>query len=271
MSTAVSIQDRVKLHIENDIAHVTLSRPDKLNALDIPMFEAIVKVTKTIKKDKSIRAVILSGEGKAFCSGLDVKSMFKNPMAIVKLLVKPGTKTSNMAQDVSLLWRELPVPVIAVTHGKCWGGGFQIALGADFRYTTPDCEFSIMEAKWGLIPDMAGSIALRELAPIDLIKELTMTARIFSGNEAKSYNLVTHVCDDPMKDAKAFAESLKDKSPDAINNTKLLFNKAWLGTIRQALNWETKLQKKLIGRYNQRTAIKRNQEQGEKTAYKQRA
>lgn len=255
------IDKRVKFEIRDEIAHVTLSRPDKLNALDMPMFEAIVKAAKRIRKDKTIRAVILSGEGKAFCSGLDVKSMFKNPVAALKLLIKPGTKISNLAQDVSYVWRELPVPVIAVTHGKCWGGGFQIALGADFRYSTADCEFSIMESRWGLIPDMAGTIALRELTRIDVAKELAMTARIFDGNEAKTFGLVSHVCEDPMASALAFAEQLKQKSPDAIASTKQLFNKTWLSTVRQALQWETRLQKKLICRFNQRTAIQRHSQQ----------
>ncbi|WP_197469977.1 enoyl-CoA hydratase-related protein, partial [Oleiphilus sp. HI0117] len=157
------ILERVRLEIKDQIAYVTLVRASKLNALDIAMFEAIAKVAKELKKNKSIRAVILSGDGDAFCSGLDIKSVLKSPVAALKLLVKPGTKASNLAQDVSYLWRDAPVPVIAVTHGKCWGGGFQIALGADFRYSTPDCEFSIMEARWGLIPDMGGTLTLREL------------------------------------------------------------------------------------------------------------
>ena len=251
MSKAL-IHDRVELEIKDQIAFVKLTRSDKLNALDMPMFEAIIKAAKTVSKNKEIRGVILSGEGRAFCSGLDVKSMLKNPMAAIKLLIKPGTKFSNIAQDVSYLWREVPVPVIAVTHGKCWGGGFQIALGADFRYAQTDCTFSIMETKWGLIPDMAGSIALRELLPIDRAKELTMTSEVFDAQTARNYNLVTRVCEDPMQEAIEFLNALKQKSPDAISYTKKLYNSAWLSTIRQALNLETKLQRKLIGRYNQK-------------------
>ena len=255
MNNIIRIQDRVEIRIDDQIAFVTLSRQDKLNALDMPMFEAIAKAAKKLRKNKSIRAIILSGEGSAFCSGLDVRNMFKNPLFAVKLLVKPGTKISNLAQDVSYLWRDIPVPVIAVTHGKCWGGGFQIALGADFRYSTPECEFSIMESRWGLIPDMGGTLTLRELAQIDIIKELAMTARVFNGEEAKEFGLVTHVYKDPMAEAISFANEIKKRSPDAIASTKLLFNKTWLSSIKQALNWETKLQRKLIGRHNQRAAI----------------
>lgn len=248
----VLINDRVELEIKDQIAFVRLSRADKLNALDMPMFEAIIKAAKKVSRNKEIRGVILSGEGRAFCSGLDVKSMLKNPLAALKLLIKPGTKFSNIAQDVSYLWREVPVPVIAVTHGKCWGGGLQIALGADFRYAQSDCTFSIMETKWGLIPDMAGSIALRELMPIDRAKEITMTSEVFDAKKALEYNLVTRVSDDPMQEAIEFINSIKLKSPDAISFTKKLYNSAWLSTIRQALNLETKLQRKLIGRHNQK-------------------
>jgi enoyl-CoA hydratase/carnithine racemase len=234
------------------------------------MFDAIVSSIKTLSKNRAIRAVILRGEGRAFCSGLDVKSVMRSPLLAAKLLIKPGRKISNLAQDVGYLWRDLPVPVIAVTHGKCWGGGFQIALGADFRYSTPDCEFSIMEMKWGLIPDMSGSITLRELIPIDIAKELTMTARVFNGVEAKQLGLVTHVVDDPLAAALAFADSIKTRSPDAIAAVKKLFNNTWTADDKTALKWETRLQAKLLGRWNQRAAISRNSDT-EPKAYKPRS
>ncbi|MCP5162547.1 MAG: crotonase/enoyl-CoA hydratase family protein [Hahellaceae bacterium] len=262
------MSQRITLEIKDSIAFVTLNRPEKLNALDMAMFEGITKTIKTLSKNKSIRAVILQGEGKAFCSGLDVKSIMSSPLAAAKLLFKPGRKISNLAQDVGYLWRSLPVPVIAVTHGKCWGGGFQIALGADFRYSTPDCEFSIMEMKWGLIPDMSGSITLRELVPIDVAKELTMTARIFNGTEAKAMGLVTQVADDPLNAAIQFAEQIKSRSPDAIAGAKQLFNNTWTADDKTALKWETRLQMKLIGRYNQRAAISNNS--GKPKPYKNR-
>ncbi|WP_233128902.1 crotonase/enoyl-CoA hydratase family protein [Halovibrio salipaludis] len=249
---------RVTLDIENDIAYVTLKRPDKYNGLDMAMFNAIADTARTLKKDRSIRAVILQGSGKVFCSGLDVKSVTANPMNFAKLLFKPGRKISNLAQDVGYLWREVPAPVIAVTHGVCYGGGLQIALGADFRYSTRDCEFSIMEAKWGLIPDMSITTTLSELMPIDKAKELTMTARVIEAPEAEHLGMVTHVSDSPLADAEAFVEELKEKSPDAVAATKLLYNRAWQADDRTALGWETRLQKKIIARANQRTAVARN-------------
>ncbi len=256
MSTRDS--ERVLITIEDGIAIVTLNRPDKYNGLDMPMFEAITRAAKTLKKDRSVRAIILNGAGDAFCSGLDVKTVSKNPVNFLKLLVKPGRRISNLAQNVGYLWRDVPAPVIAVIHGYCFGGGFQIALGADFRFSTSDCEFSIMESKWGLIPDMSLTVTLRELVPIDLAKELTMTARRFDGTEAKAMGLVSRVSDDPMAEAMNFARELAERSPDAVAASKLLFNRSWNATDRTALDWETKLQKKVLGRANQRIAVARN-------------
>lgn len=178
--------------IESGIYHVMLNRPDKLNALSYPMFEAIADAAASLKGNKSVRTVIISGSGRAFCTGLDVSSIGKNPLNFNNLLKKPaGTEISNLAQDVGYLWRQLPVPVIVSLHGMCYGGGLQIAMGADFRISTPDCKMSIMEAKWGLIPDMSAAVTFRELIRMDVIKELTMTARIFSGQEGKDYGFVT--------------------------------------------------------------------------------
>ena len=256
MSTRDS--ERVLITIEDGIAIVTLNRPEKYNGLDMPMFEAITRAAKTLKKDRSVRVIILNGAGDAFCSGLDVKTVSKNPVNFLKLLVKPGRRISNLAQDVGYLWRNVPAPVIAVTHGYCFGGGFQIALGADFRFSTSDCEFSIMESKWGLIPDMSLTVTLRELVPIDLAKELTMTARRFNGTEAKAMGLVSRVGNDPMAEAMSFARELAERSPDAVAASKLLFNRSWNATDKTALDWETKLQKKVLGRANQRVAVARN-------------
>ena len=147
LSTTTTEERVTKKLLGNGVVHVMLTREAKMNALDMPMFEALQKTALELAQDKSVRAVILSGNGKAFCSGLDVKSMSSSPMAFTeKLLKKPaGTEITNLAQDVGYLWRMLPAPVIAVTHGICFGGGLQIALGCDFRISTPDCKFSIME------------------------------------------------------------------------------------------------------------------------------
>ena len=217
---ATTNNDRVVLEIDQGIATVTLNRPDKHNGLDMAMFDAIVAVTRQLKKDRSVRAIILKGAGEAFCSGLDVAKVSKNPVNFLKLLVKPGRKISNLAQDVGYLWRDVPAPVIAVPHGYCFDGGFQIALGADFRFSTSDCEFSIMETKWGLIPDMSLTVTLGELISIDLAKELTMTARRFNGAEAKEMGLVQSIVskDSLLNEALETAQLIAQKGPAAITS-----------------------------------------------------
>lgn len=257
-SASQTTSDRVLFDIDQGIATVTLNRPDKYNGLDMPMFEAIARTARTLKKERQVRAIVLHGAGEAFCSGLDVKTVSKNPVNFLRLLAKPGRKISNLAQDVGYLWREVPAPVITATHGYCFGGGFQIALGTDFRFTTPDCKFSIMESKWGLIPDMSLAVTLRELIAIDLAKELTMTARQFSGEEAKAMGLVSRVSNAPLAEAYEFARELAARSPDAVAASKLLFNRTWSAPDKTALDWETRLQKKIIARANQRIAVARN-------------
>jgi enoyl-CoA hydratase/carnithine racemase len=257
----------------NGICHVRLNRPDKLNACDLPMFEAIAETASRLRDDRSLRAVVLSGNGRAFCTGLDVQSVMKDGdprQQIKRLLARPsgyggsgdsaadGHNIGNLAQDVSMLWRQLPVPVIACLHGMCYGAGFQIALGADFRYATPDCKLSIMEGKWGLIPDMGASVLLKELVRMDVAKELTMTAKILSGEEAAKLGLVTHVCDEPMQEAENFAKQLLEKSPDAIACAKELYQSTWMASDKEALEIETKLQEKLLMSWNQVAASGRS-------------
>jgi enoyl-CoA hydratase/carnithine racemase len=253
---------RVSTTIQDGIARVTLNRPDKMNALDLAMFEAIAETAETLAKDGSVRVVILSGSGRAFCTGLDVKSIMKNaPLSTGERLLskRRESNTSNLAQDVGYLWRELNVPVIAALHGMCYGGGMQIALGADMRYCTPDCKLCIMEAKWGLIPDMSASVTLRELVPIDVAKELTFTGRIVSGEEAAKLNLVTRCVDDPMAEAERMAEEIIGRSPDAIGAAKRLYQKNWVyASEEDALRYEMELQKTLLGSWNQMAASAKN-------------
>lgn len=251
-------KNRVKLEIRDEIAYVSLARPEKYNGLDLDMLEGLVEAARSIRKDRSIRAVILSGEGKVFCAGLDFGSVMKQPTRMLRAFAKFGLKHTNLFQEVAWAWRKLPVPVIAVTQGRCYGGGMQIALAADFRFTTPDCLFSIMEIKWGLIPDMTGTVSLRELLPMDVAKELTMTGREFDGHEAKALNLVTGIADDPMVAAQELAQKIRGRSPDGVAAAKALFEKTWNAGEGEAFNIESKIQFKLLRGKNQREAMKAN-------------
>ncbi|MFC6013132.1 crotonase/enoyl-CoA hydratase family protein [Nocardia lasii] len=248
------MSDRIELDIREGVAYATLSRPEKLNALDFPLLDALAQVPARIAADRSVRAVILRGAGEAFCSGLDFASTGKDTRRLVTGFAKLPVQTTNLFQKACWAWRELPVPVLL--HGHCYGGGMQLALAADFRFTTPDCRLSIMEAKWGLIPDMTGSVTLRELIPMDLAKYLTMTAEVFDGTQAKEYGLVTGVSDDPLATAEALVDKLRHRSPDAIAATKKLFHDTWTESPRSAFWTESVLQARLITGKNHRIARK---------------
>jgi len=209
------------------IAHVQLNRPDKLNALTLETLDQLVATARTLRKDKALRAVVLSGEGESFCAGLDFKTVMKKPAGIARAFVPLPWRGTNLFQEASWAWRRLPVPVIAAVQGHCYGGGLQIALGADFRIATPDSEWSVLEGKWGLIPDMSGIQSLSELVGIDTAKRLTMTAKILTGKEAHDLGLVTELAADPVAAADDFARELAARSPDALAAAKRLFDTTW--------------------------------------------
>lgn len=253
-----TFQNRVTLEKKGHIAYVTLSRAEKYNGLDFPMMDGLVEAANAVRKDKNLRVVILQGDGNAFCAGLDFGTVMKQPLKLARSFTKYGVKKTNLFQEVCWCWRELPIPVICVLQGYCYGGGMQIALACDFRISTPECEMSIMEIKWGLIPDMTGTVSLRELVPMDVAKELTMTGRLFTGEEAKAMNLVTRVSSTPLEEAETLANALAARSPDAISAGKALFQQTWNAPETQAFDVESKLQFKLLRTKNQRRALKAN-------------
>ncbi|WP_445946472.1 crotonase/enoyl-CoA hydratase family protein [Shewanella sp.] len=236
----------VTLEKNQGIAYVTLSRPDKYNALNFDMFKAIDKVIKQLQQDKQLRLVILSGAGGNFSSGLDVKSLNKDPSKALNLLFKWLPGNANLAQRVSLGWQRLPVPVIAVIEGICYGGGMQIVLGADIRIASDNAKLSIMEAKWGLVPDMAGLAGLRQLIGKDQALKLTYTAEVIDAEKAFAIGLVTEVSLEPMARAKALAEQIMQTSPDACAAIKLSINRSWTGSLRSLLSRESVSQVRLL-------------------------
>jgi enoyl-CoA hydratase/carnithine racemase len=242
------MSDRVQLMVENQIAHVQLSRPEKRNALDLDMFEAIDAVQKSLRKAADLRAVVVSGAGIDFCSGLDIKSAMHDRRGMLRLLWKWLPWRANLAQRTGVGWRELQVPVIAAIHGRCWGGGLQIALGADFRIVAPGASLSIMESKWGLIPDMGGTLALRELLGRDQAMKLAMTAEEISGERAVELGLATELSDDPLAAALAFATRLAERPANAVAGVKRLYRKSWSGSTGSVLSRETVYQARILSR-----------------------
>lgn len=261
------MESRVSISISEGVADVRLARADKMNALDAAMFEALVEASDRLSRKRGLRAVVLSGEGRAFCAGLDtgrfaaMKETGGNGIAgdEKRDLTVRTHGLANFPQQAVWGWRQLPVPVIAAVHGVAFGGGFQLALGADIRLLSPDARMSIMEIKWGLVPDMAGTAILKRLVRDDILRELTFTGRIFSAEEALTYGLATRICDDPRAAALELAREIAGKSPHAIRAAKRMLDNPSADP-GPALLAESVEQQKLIGSPNQTEAVRANLE-----------
>ncbi|MDF8265472.1 crotonase/enoyl-CoA hydratase family protein [Luteipulveratus flavus] len=242
--------------LEDGVAHVRLNRPDKLNALTLPALDELATMARHLRRDRSLRAAVLSGEGRSFCAGLDFASVFGDgPVQVARRFVPRPWLGTNPFQEACWAWRRLPVPVIAVVHGHCYGGGLQIALAADFRFTTADAQWSVLEGRWGLIPDMSGVRSLAQQVGIDTAKRLTMTAEVVSGEEAVRLGLATATSEDPYADARALAAQIATRSPDAVAAAKRLFDRRWSSSPRRTFARERLEQAVLLGAPN--TAIMR--------------
>lgn len=215
--------DRISIELGDDgVAQVRLTRADKLNALDQAMFDAIIDAGSALHNMKGLRAVVLSGEGRAFCAGLDLSNFARTPAPDEPELTERTHGNANRPQQAAMLWRKLPVPVVAAVHGVCFGGGLQIASGADIRVAHPQTRMAIMELKWGLVPDMGGYALWRGLVRDDVLRELVYTNREFSGEEAQQLGLATFVDDDPLAKATAIASEIANRNPHAIRAAKRL-------------------------------------------------
>jgi enoyl-CoA hydratase/carnithine racemase len=259
------MENRIDLKIENHIAHAHMIRGDKMNALDADMMDALIECGERIKADKTIRAVVLSGEGRAFCAGLDMGNFTKMAEGgdagvsgggeRQKLAVRTHG-LANRPQKVAFTWREIEVPVIAAAQGFALGGGFQLFMGADMRYAAPGTKFSIMESRWGLVPDMGTTHVMAQVAREDIVKELAFTARIFEADEAYEHGFLTRITDNPIEAALETATAIAARNPEAIRGTKRLFNEPADRHVADTLMLESVLQDEIIGYPNQIEAVK---------------
>jgi enoyl-CoA hydratase/carnithine racemase len=247
--------ERLRVVVADHVATVTLTRGDKHNALDGAMFQGLLDAAAACGSAPGVRAVVLHGDGPSFCSGLDVASLMSGDGMTMEDILDRGGHRANVAQRVATDWIDLPFPVIAALHGNVFGGGLQIALGADIRFAAPDAVLSIMESKWGLVPDMGITSTLPRLVRLDVAKELTFTARRLSGTEAADLGLVTHVAADPLVAAQELAAEIAGRSPDAIRAAKNLYDTTWNAPVEEGLLLETDLQKNLLGSQNQMAAV----------------
>jgi enoyl-CoA hydratase/carnithine racemase len=250
-----TLRNRVTIEYRGQLAQVRLNRPKKMNGLDFDMMHGLVEAAGRIRRHRDIRAVVLQGEGEAFCAGLDVASVLRKPAKVLGGFL-PWWRKGNLFQRLCLDWRDLPMPVIAVTHGYCFGGGLQLALGCDFRISAPDCQFSIKEIQWGLVPDMGATVILRDLLPQDIAMELAMTGRTLDAQEALDRNLITRIDPEPAQAALALGQDLSTRSPHAIAAIKQLFKSTRHGSERRALRRERRAQLKLLLGSNQREAMR---------------
>jgi enoyl-CoA hydratase/carnithine racemase len=256
------MSESVTVSIDGHVAVVTLNRPNKANAVSMEMFDALGDAGETLAAERSVRAVVLQGAGTNFCAGIDVSIFAQQDLVIDADSLAPwGQSPANRFQRAAYVWRELPVPVICAITGIAYGAGLQIALGADLRYAAPDAQLSIMETRWGLIPDLAISTTLRDILPADRIKELAWTGRVVSADEALSLGLVTEIHDDPRAAAMQVAQQISAKSPDAVQAMKNLVNSAWRMSEPEALALEAELQLGVLQGENQREAVLANVQQ----------
>lgn len=252
---------RIQLSIDSHVADVMLDRADKHNAIDLAMFDALADTADRIAAEPAVRAVVLHGAGQNFCAGIDLSVLTASDLDFADALQQPLTPSvANRFQRAAYAWRELAVPVICAIEGVAFGGGCQIALGADVRLAAADARFSIMESKWGIIPDMAITATLRNLVAPDKVKELAWTARIIDAAEAAELGLITKVVDDPLQASHDLARECAARSPQAIRGIKSLVNRAWQLSEAEALALEASLQRGIIGGTNQIEAVRANVE-----------
>lgn len=252
----IQITPAVRLKRDGQVAIVELSRPDRHNAVTDETLYGIDRAQKMIARDSSIRAVVITGEGPSFCSGLDMPGMLKKPLVAARLYLQLYLPWTNLFQRWSMGWRKLGVPVIAAVHGHCYGAGIQLAMGADIRIAHPDSQLSVMEMRWGLIPDMGGATLLRELVRIDVAKELMMSGEVVTAARALELGLLTHLNTDPLVAALAQAHAWAKQPPRAMAQAKKLAHAAWNAGEYGALRQERLLQRAILGKAEQRGVVK---------------
>jgi enoyl-CoA hydratase/carnithine racemase len=266
------MSDRVTVQVDGGVADVRLNRPDKLNALDGDMFTALVDTGARLARDATVRAVVLSGEGRAFSAGLDFSGFLSmagqgrgtvdrggdapaRSTADMGAIGRTDGRITHLAQQAAHCWSEVEVPVLAAVHGHCLGGGLQIALGADLRIVHPEAKLSVLEIRWGLSPDMTGTATLPRLVGPDVAKELTWTGRTVSGAEAVALGLATRASETPRDDALALAHEIAGRSPHAVRGVKRLIDQAGTVPLAQQYADERHVIASLIGTPNQVEAV----------------
>ncbi|MGI8949264.1 MAG: crotonase/enoyl-CoA hydratase family protein [Ornithinimicrobium sp.] len=240
------MSDQVSCTVDDGLAVVRLERPDKHNALTLDMLRALTRTSASLRREPRLRAVVLTGSGPSFCSGLDIPSVLPERVGLARAFVPQPLRGTNVFQEACWGWRRVPAPVLAAVHGHCYGGGLQLALGADLRWTSPTACWSVMEGRWGLVPDMGGVQALSQLVGIEQAKRLTFEAATIEGPEAVRLGLAGECVDDPYAAALAWAQEVATRSPHSLAEAKRLFEQTWAQGARRTLAAERRAQLRLL-------------------------
>ncbi|MEM7082453.1 MAG: crotonase/enoyl-CoA hydratase family protein [Pseudomonadota bacterium] len=252
--------DSILIDIQDHVAIVTLNRPEKLNAADQSVFSGMIDAGDALAERDDVRAIVLQGAGRCFCSGIDVTSLMSDGTFMQKAFETGEKSPANFAQRAAYVWQEVPQPVVAAVHGECFGAGLQFAMAADIRVGAPDVDMRVLEIKWGIVPDMSLTQTALHTVRLDVLKELTFTGRSVGAEEGVNLGLLTSLHEDPQAHALSLAQKIASKSPDATRRAKRLFNDSWRTHARHGLELEAVLQKELLGQPNQIEAVMSNVE-----------
>jgi len=255
------MSELIKLEIKNKIATITLNRPQKKNALTLEMLVTLSTIGDNLKNETSLKCIIIKGSAGTFSSGIDITSFasLASDKQLLNSIMAPLDGVSyNQIQKSCLIWQEISIPVVAVLEGPVFGAGLQLALGADIRIAGDNTVLSIMETKWGLIPDMGITQTLPKLISYDQALYATLTSNLITATEAKSLGLVTICSKNPYDESTKWVKGISARSPEAIVSTKTLYKKAWSEKTTENVRLEALLQTKLIGSPNQMEAVLAN-------------
>lgn len=256
--TETATNGHVTLTIEDRLAHVQLNRPEKLNSLTRDVFDDLVELGQRLNADPDVACVVITGAGRAFCAGLDLsafdemKSGERNPA--VALGERLGAARA-LGQKAVHVWSLLEVPVIAGVEGVAFGGGLQLALGADVRVMAPDTKISMMEINWGLAPDMGGTQLLPQLVGPSQAKYLTFTGEVISGTRCGEIGMADEVTEDAVGRALELGREIADKSRSALVWAKKLIDMGETASLEDGFDAEQDAIAELMGGPEQVEAV----------------
>jgi enoyl-CoA hydratase len=220
-----------KVSIDSRVATVTLNRPDKANALNQTAWDEMKTIFETLDDDENVRVILLNGEGKHFCSGIDLELLMN--VTAINTIKCEGRKREKLRRNVLDLQAPINAieqcskPVIAMIHGGCIGGGVDIVSACDMRYCTQDAYFSIREIDMGMVADLGTLQRLPKIIPAGIMHEMAYTGRNVVGAEAQNIGLVNRAYENTevmTTEVTKIAEMIAKKSPISIRGTKHILN-----------------------------------------------